>query len=280
MAEPATKTPAAHREHRAPAEEPGITLLRWVERPDGQMEQVELRLTPELFLNPQLGDQIMPGERHGDTATDLYRLLKNHFRPQPDVLVLFDVKHLFGPELPGPSPDVSVIRGSQKGDRFSFDVEAEDALPCLIIEVVSPLDSRIRETDLDAKVKIYQRTGILEYVIADSTMKDRRYRLLGYRLDRAGRYRPIPPDAEGRILSETTGLWFQVSPDGERVLVFEYPSGQRLLNLEEAADQLLATEEEARAAQQKAEQEAEARQAAEAEVARLKAELERLRGGK
>jgi hypothetical protein len=125
--------------------------------------------------------------------------------------------------------------------------------------VVSPLDSEIRETDLDRKVKIYQDAGAPEYVIVDSTLKDLRYRLLGYRLDRNGRYR--------------------VSPDGERVLVFEHPGGQRLLNLEETADKLLATEEKARAAQEKAEREAEAREAAEAEVARLKAELERLRRG-
>jgi Uma2 family endonuclease len=271
MAEPATKTPTVHREHRAPADEPGITLLRWVERPDGQMEQVELPLTPELFLNPQVGDQIMQGERHGDTVTDLYRLLKSHFRREPEVLVLFDVKHLFGPELPGPGPDVSIIRGSKKGDRFSFDVEAEGALPCLIIEVVSPFDSKIRRTDLEDKVEVYRRAGIPEYVIVDSTQKDRRYRLLGYRLDRAGRYRPIEPDAEGRILSETTGLWFQISRDGERVLVFEHPSGRRLLNLEETQD-LRQTAEE------RAERETQALEAAEAEIARLKAELDRLRG--
>ncbi|HYU32197.1 MAG TPA: Uma2 family endonuclease [Thermoanaerobaculia bacterium] len=258
MAEPARKTPTARRDDRAPDEEPGITLLRWVEHPDGTREQLELPLTPERFLNPQVGDQIMQGERHGDTASDLYRLLKNHFRPQPEVLILFDVKHLFGPDLPGPGPDVSIIRGSKKGDRFSFDVEAEGVLPCLIIEVVSPLDSKIRWTDLDDKVKVYQRAGIPEYVIIDSTLKDRRYRLLGYRLDRAGHYRPIALDAEGRMLSETTGLWFKISPDGERVLAFEHPSGRQLLNLDEATDQLLA---------------------AEAEIARLKAELDRLRGG-
>ena len=45
-----------------PDAEPGITLLRWVERPDGRLEQVELPLTPELFLDPQLGDQWMQGD--------------------------------------------------------------------------------------------------------------------------------------------------------------------------------------------------------------------------
>ena len=30
---------------------------------------------------------------------------------------------------------------------------------------------------------------------------------------------PIEPDEEGRLLLETTGLWFQASPDGGRVLM-------------------------------------------------------------
>lgn len=120
-------------------------------------------------------------------------------------------------------------------------------------------------TDLEDKVEIYRRAGIPEYVIVDSTRQDRRFRLLGHRLGRAGTYRRIDPDDEGRVLSATTGLWFQVSPDGERVLLFEHPSGRQLLNLEETEAQLLATEEKVRVA--------------EAEVARLQAELERLRRG-
>lgn len=270
-------------------------MLRFVERPDGKKEQVELRLTPELFLNPQVGDQWMQGTRHYETAHEIFGLLKHHFESAPDVKVTSDLKHFLDPELPAPCPDISVIRGirDKPANRDSFDVAEEDVTPCLILEVVSPLDSAIRKTDLDRKVKIYQDAGVPEYVIVDSTLKDPCYRLLGYRLDHHGRYRPIAPDAEGRIFSETTGLWFQISPDGERVLVFEHPSGRRLLNLEETTDRLLATEEEARAAQEralaaqqearaaqeKARREKEAREAAEAEIARLKAELERLRGG-
>jgi Uma2 family endonuclease len=259
MAEPARKAPTARREPGHVDDEPGITLLRWIEGPEGRMEQVELPLTPELFLHPRIGDQMTQGRRHGETAADLALRLKAHFRPAADVLVLFDVKHVFAPGIPEPSPDVSVIRGirDKDADRESFDVRREGAVPCLIIEVVSPLDSRIRRTDLRDKVDVYQSVGVREYVILDSTRRDRRFRLLGHRLDRTGRYGPIEPDAEGRILSESAGLWFQVSPDGQRVLLFEHPSGRRLLSLEE---------------------ERESREAAEAEIARLQSELRRLRG--
>ena len=253
MAEPARKPGfASHTKD----EEPGITVLRWVERPDGRMEHVELPLTPELFLNPQIGDKMTQGRRHIETMAEVAMLLRDHFRSYPDVLVLSDVKHLLGPGFPEPGPDVSVIRGirNKEADRESFDVRKEGAVPFLVIEIVSPLDSRIRRIDLRDKVEIYARAGIREYLILDSTRQDRRYRLLGYRLGQAGRYLPIELDAEGRILSEL-GLWFQVSPDGQRLYVFESPDDRRLLNLEET------------------------REAAEAEVARLKAELERLRGG-
>jgi Uma2 family endonuclease len=262
MAEPIRKTAdrlPERPDHELPDEEPGITLLRWVERPGGKMEQVQMPLTPELFLNPQVGDQMTQGKRHGDTARQIADLLDDFFRPDPDVLVTFDLKHLLGPGLPQPSPDVSVIRGvrDRDADRESFDIEAEGIRPCLVVEVVSPLSARIRRTDLEDKVACYGRAGIPEYLIVDSQRRDRRFRLLGYRLDAFGRYEPIEPDGKGRLLSETTGLWFQASPDGGRVLISEHPSGRPLLTREE--NEIL-------------------RRAAEEEAARLRAELDRLRG--
>ncbi len=279
MAEPARKSSAFAREHTVPSEEPGLTVLRWIERPDGRMEQVELPLTPERFLNPQVGDQMTQGRRHGETAAELAALLRDHFQMAPDVLVLFDVKHIFDPALPEPGPDVSVIRGvrDKEADRESFNARKEGAVPSLIIEVVSPRDTRIRRADVETKVRIYERAGIQEYVIVDSTRRDRRFRLLGYRLGEAGQYLPIEQDADGRILSTTTGLWFQVAPDGNRVLVFEHPGGRQLLNLQETGEKARRETKAREEADEKARREAEARLQAEAEIARLQAELERLR---
>jgi Uma2 family endonuclease len=253
-------------------EEPGITLSRWVERPGGRMELVEMPLTPELFLNPQVGDHISQGKRHSDTARQIAYLLDDFFQPVPDVLVTFDLKFLFGPGLDQPSPDVSVIRGvrNRDADRESFDVVAEGVHPCLVVEIVSPLSSRIRKADLEDKVALYRRVGIPEYLIVDSQRRDRRYRLLGHRLGPSG-YRPIEPDEEGRLLSETTGLWFQVSPDGNRVRIFEHPSGRPLLTHQEVGALREAAEEKTRLAEEKTRN-------AEAETARLRAELDRLRG--
>lgn len=269
MAEPARDTRNSRPdtpEERRPVKEPGITILRWVKRPDGTEEQVWLPMTPELFLNPEVGDHMAQGTRHSDTGLQIFDLLQRYFAAASDVMVFFDVKHRFGPGLPGPSPDLSVVRGVQrKGEnRESFIALKEGVVPCFVLEIVSPLDSRIRQTDLVAKVDLYERVGISEYFIIDSTLRDRRFRLLGYRLDGFGHYRPIEPDTEGRFFSESLGLWFQIAEDGERVLLFD-SKGRRLLTSAEE--------------QERADREAEGRMAAEAEVARLKAEIERLRGG-
>lgn len=71
------------------------------------------------------------------------------------------------------------------------------------------------------------------------------------------------PLAASCAVSQTTGISFQVSPDGRRVLLFDSASGRRLLS---------PAEWEALAAS-----EAEARANAEAELARLREELARLR---
>jgi Uma2 family endonuclease len=252
-------------------EEPGITLERWVERPGGRMELVSMPLTPELFLNPRVGDKIMQGKRHIDTVRQIADRLEDFFRPVPDVLITVDMKHRFDRGLDQPGPDISVIRGvrNRDADRQRFDVITEGVRPCLIIEVVSPLSSRIRKTDLVDKVTLYRRVGIAEYLIVDCQRQDRRFRLIGYRLGPSG-YQPIEPDEQGRLLSETTGLWFQASEDGNQVWMYEHPSGRPLPTREELDDLRKAAEEKARA-------EAEARQVAEDEIGRLRAEIDRLR---
>jgi hypothetical protein len=66
------------------------------------------------------------------------------------------------------------------------------------------------------------------------------------------------PDSEGRILSETTQLLFGVGEDGETPWIFDARTGQRLLTLGETDEALRAID---------------------AENARLREEIERLRKG-
>ncbi|MFL6261016.1 MAG: Uma2 family endonuclease [Thermoanaerobaculia bacterium] len=111
-----------------------------------------------------------------------------------------------------------------------------------------------QSADHDEKVEIYERAGIAEYLILDPPNPS--CRLTGYRLDAAGRYQPIPPDSEGGLVSATTGVRFRVAPEGRSLHLFDAVTGVRLLDSREG------------------------RLRAEQEVSRLKAELERLKGGR
>ncbi len=244
-------------------QEGAVVVQRVIEHPDGHRELVELPLTVERYLNPHLEDKMTQGELHGDVMAGLKELLGRHFKPQRDVKVLMDVKHTFGRGLYAPSPDVSIIRGICDPERKldSFNVIKEEVAPSLVIEVVSPLDPRVRKMDEVDKFEFYQRVGIPEYLMVDPPRKGtgHRFRLRGYRLDFRRSYQPIAPDAQGRLLSETAGLWFGVSADGQEIEVFEARTGERLLTPEEIQ---------------------EGRQAAEAELERLRAEIERLKSGR
>ncbi|HEX4963146.1 MAG TPA: Uma2 family endonuclease [Thermoanaerobaculia bacterium] len=271
-------------------------LLRYVEGPDGRMELRETPLTREDYLNPQLGDKWLQGRPHGEAILDLCDRLKRSLQTRLDVLLLFDVQHLLGPGLPKPSPDISVIRGARDPDQVdsSYDVVEQGVPPCLILEVISPKDRRIREIDEHDKVEIYQRAGVTEYMLVELPRKrSGRLGIFGYRLDPAGTYQRMVTDEQGRLLSETTGLWFSISPKGDQVMIREVATGVLVRTSEEEeeerkrAEDKAAREAEARqAAEAKAAAEAEARQAAEAKAAaaeaeliRLRAEIERLRSG-
>jgi Uma2 family endonuclease len=276
------------------------TLLRYVEGPDGELELREIPLTPEEFLDPQIGDTMVQGNPHAEAAVFLYELLNRRLRPRPGMLVTHDLKHLIAPRL-GPAPDVSVFRGLPKVDRTieSYDIRTGIS-PCLIIEVVSPGDSRVRQVDEVTKVGIYERIGVEEYLLLDLPRRANgwRHRFRGYRLNAAGRYAPIQPDAQGSLLAETIGISFGVTPENDRIQLFDTSTGERLLSPFEAEEGLWREAEARRAAEERVQDEAEARRAAEervqdeaeargaaeeratraeAEASRLREEIERLR---
>ena len=305
MAEPVKISPVRDDPDRTPQSEDDLpdepTLLRWVERPDGKLELRETPLTVYDFLHPQEGDHWVQGRRHGLTRRDLASMLDLHFSQEPDVMVLEDVGHVLGPGLPQPAPDVSVVRGVKPYYLTVYDVVAEGVPPCLVIEIVSPKGWRIRNSDLKGKVEDYRRAGIPEYLIVDRPGRTELspFHLILHRLDSRGRYQRVEPDAQGRLLSETTNLWFSVPPEGDRVLVHDAATGERLLTAQELGQACRAAEKEARqaekarkAAETKAAREEKARKAAEtkatraaeraataeAELERLREEMRRLRG--
>jgi Uma2 family endonuclease len=269
MAEPVRKMPADRKPETTPSEDPFRYGTRWrtIRLPNGETDIEEIPLTVEDLLNPQLGDHVTQSRQHVQWFLRLGYLLERYYESRDDVLVCADLQILWGiPGLENPSPDVAIVQGvrDKEADRPSFDVVQEGVGPSLIVELVSSKYEEVRENDYVKKVTIYQRAGVPEYFILDLPCPRTQDRLLitAYRLGANGRYQRIEPDADGRLLSETTGLRFGVESDGKTLSLVDVRTGESPLE---------PPEEKARA------REAEARQAAEAEVARLRLELEQLK---
>jgi Uma2 family endonuclease len=242
---------------------------QFIPLPDGDFEARQVPLTVEDLLDPQIGDHVVQGYPHGIITMTLAEMLIHRYRSHDDVLVGWDAKIFWGiPGLPNPAPDVSVIRGvrDKRKARDSFNVPEEGVGPCFVLEVVSPARAEYRENDHKKKVRIYERAGVGEYVILDQPRPatNDRFRLTGYRLDAQGRYQRIEPDGRGRLFAETLNLWFEISEDGQKALLIDAETGERLLTAEEARSDGDAAKE--------------AQGAAEAELARLREELARLKG--
>jgi Uma2 family endonuclease len=271
MAEPLRNPPA---DWETEASSPGADPFRYgwrirpVRLPSGEVTEQQIPLTPEDLLDPQLGDVVVQSVDHYWEAHDVAGPLRDHFASREDVLVASDVKLLWGiPKLAEPAPDVAVIFGirDKKAKRDSFDCVREGTRPSLVIEVVSSRDAELRRNDYERKPAIYERAGVPEYIILDppAPFTKNRCLLTGYRFGADKKYQPIQPDARGFLLSETTNLLFGVAEDGQTLQVIDAATGERLLTSLEEKRARRAAEERAKAA--------------EAEIASLRAELERFR---
>jgi Uma2 family endonuclease len=154
------------------------------------------------------------------------------------------------------SPDTYVVRGVAQRLRDTFKVwEEEGRRPCFVLELTS---RKTQAEDRGAKRGRYERDlAVPEYFLFDLRGDWIPERLVGHRLVR-GRYRPIASDARGRLASAELGLELAVA-DGH--LRFFEPG---------AATPLPTAHEIVLAARDRATR-------AEDELARLRAELERLR---
>lgn len=113
----------------------------------------------------------------------------------------------------------------------------------------------------------------------------------GFRLEQ-DRYRQIPLEPDGSLVSQTTGL--RIQPEGTNLRLIDLATGERYPWAEESAAQAreakahaqeakASAEREAaarRVAEEQVAQEAAARKAAEDEIARLRAEIERLKASR
>ncbi|MFY9824502.1 MAG: Uma2 family endonuclease [Thermoanaerobaculia bacterium] len=149
------------------------------------------------------------------------------------------------------APDVFVAKGVPRGQRRIYKLWEERQVPCLIVEVTS--DSS-RDDDIVKKKALYQQLGVEEYIVHDPLEEYLEPSLQGFRLVN-GRYRPIPLEVGGAVRSQSVGALFRKEGTGLRLV--DSTTGETILPSQEVRF---------------------AQRAADDEIARLRAELDRLRG--
>lgn len=198
-----------------------------------------------------------------EAMTNLLHSLETRYSGEPDVYISGNLFIYYVEGNPGArvAPDAFVALGVPRGKRRSYRVWEEGRMPVLAFEIAS----QERWQDLLTKKKdLYERLGIGEYIVFDPDGELIQPRLQGFRLEK-GRYRQIPLEPDGSVVSLGTGL--RILPEGENLRLIDVATGERF-----------SWADEERAARLKAEQqvarEAAARWALEEELARLRSELE------
>jgi Uma2 family endonuclease len=171
-------------------------------------------------------------------------------------------------------PDAFVAKGIPPKDRRVYKIWVEGKAPDVVIETTS---RKTRRKDLTDKPALYAQLGVKEYFLFDPLGEYLDPPLQGYRWT-GDAYELIQSDADGFLDSRELELRLRV---GEGHLEFVCrDTGERLLTRAERVQrEAEARQREAEARQREVEarqRETEARLAAEAEVARLRAELVRL----
>ena len=199
------------------------------------------------------GKPMAETERHFRELLKNFNRIEHHLAHIPDVYVLGDMMMYYeeGNPRKSISPDIFVAFGIGKKERRIYKIWEEGKPPDFVLEFSSKSTYR---NDLTRKVHLYASIGISEYFVYDV---DRRYLptpLMGFRLVERD-YVEISALASGGIPAVTLGLEFHLLDEG---LGIYDPQAREWLKTE------------AEAAEERAED-------AEAEIARLQEELERLK---
>lgn len=189
---------------------------------------------------------------HAKLMINLWFALENFFRHDPQVYVsrnlfLYYVK---GDPKKNVAPDIFFVRGAPKGDRRVYLLWEEGVAPQVIIE---PSSEHTWKEDVFKKFHVYEKLGVHEFFIFDPTSDYiKGSPLIGFRLV-DGEYVELELK-DDRLRSEELGLDLVII--GSELRLFNPLAGKYLLTPDEEAD---------------------GRMRAEAEVERLRAEIELLK---
>ena len=228
--------------------------------------KIEYEVEPEPYYPSGDGEPMAETPIHVLAIMLLFEALQDFFRTRPDVYTGSNMFWYWEKGNPAArrAPDVMVIPGVGRADRRSFFSWKENgAVPAVIFEVAS--EKTWRE-NLEEKRRDYERLGVKEYFVFDPEAAYVRPPLRGFRLAKAA-YRAVKAAADGRLTSKQLGL--HLAAEGRMLRLSDARTGERVLTREECIAQ----------ERQRAEEERQRAQALEAEVARLRALLDRAKNG-
>lgn len=215
------------------------------------------------------GQPMAETEHHYDAIVDFRERLKEWLADDAHLSGNLFVYYVKGQPTKVLAPDVFVVFGVPKRRRRVFKTWEEGATPSVVFEFTSASTSR---EDLREKVTIYQDVWkVKEYFLFDPLDEYLDPPLLGYRLAK-GKFQPIRM-VKGKLASKELGT--TIERDGTELILRDAKSGERLvLPAEKRADEERTARLRAEAALDRA---VAGRTQADAEIARLKAELDALR---
>ena len=213
------------------------------------------------------GKPMAVSDTHRRILTQTLGVLDAHFEERPEVYVSGDILMYYveGDPRQSVSPDVLVAFGLGKKPRRSYLVWKEGKVPDFAMEFSSKGTYR---NDLGRKMELYAALGIQDYFLYDAEGLYLPSPIMGFTLV-DGLYVPISSEPDGGLHSAALGLDFYVGDVG--LGIYDPVAGAWLQTPAESAIA------RAEIAESRADQEAAARQRAEAELAELREELERLK---
>jgi len=194
------------------------------------MSVVPLQYEDDIFYPESDGQPMGESDLHRTEMSDLIDTLQDRFRDDADVYVSGNL--FFYYEKGNPKavicPDVFVVHGVPNRLRPIYKLWEEGRVPSMVIEVTS---ASTRREDLRTKKDRYERLGVEEYFLFDLLGDYLDPRLQGHLLT-GGKYRPMPPAADGSLESRTTGLILR--PEEIQLRLVDAATGELLMRPRES----------------------------------------------
>ena len=220
------------------------------------------------------GKPMAETDKHRDLGYYFIAALKQHYALSPDTYISGNnfIYYLEGDRNARISPDCYVVFGVPMRQRNSYRVwEDNGHLPSVVFEFTS---KKTQREDRSLKAPLYEQTlKVPEYFLFDPTGDYLKPRLQGYRL-LDGQYHPLEM-TDNRLYSEQLKLY--IVADGEIARLYDPLREEYILSYAEQA--VLNVQESARANTEtkRADAETQARLEAEAEIAKLRHQLEAMK---